>query len=54
MKNKILDQNHDKFVTTQKSNKLTSEKFAVRLTQAKLIPKGDFVHLVKNIVWWCT
>ena len=31
---KILDHNHDKYITTQEFNKLTSDNFDARLKQA--------------------
>ena len=33
---------HDKYITTQEFNKLTTEKFAARLAQANLLSKTDF------------
>ena len=39
---KVNDQNHDKYVTTLKSNKLTTENFKSRLAQADLVTKTNF------------
>ena len=35
------DHDHDKYITTQEFNKLTWEKFAVRLKQVNLASKSD-------------
>ena len=34
LKKKIIDHDHDKNITTQEFNKLTSDSFTVRLAQA--------------------
>ena len=39
---KIADHNHDKYITTQEFNKLTSESFNARLGQINLTTKTDF------------
>ena len=39
---KIADHNHDKYITTQEFNKLTTENFNARLAWANLITKTDF------------
>ena len=39
---KIADHNHDKYITTQEFNKLTTENFNARLAPANLITKTDF------------
>ena len=44
----ILDQNHDKYITTQEFNKLTSENFAARLAQANLVAKADIDDFVEK------
>ena len=41
------DHDHDKYVSTQKFNKLTSENFTARLAQAYLASKSDIANLVK-------
>ena len=54
-KTKTIDQiekkipNHDKYITTQKLCKLTSENFAARLNQVDLASKNDIVNFVKKI-----
>ena len=49
MKNKITaDYNHDKYITTQEFNKLTSETFTPRLAQAILASKSDIANFVKK------
>ena len=45
---KINDHNHPKYVTTQKFDKLTSESFVARFSEAKLASKNYIVHLVKK------
>ena len=41
-KNKLTtDHDHDKYITIQKCNKLTSENFNVRLKQINLASKSD-------------
>ena len=42
------DLHHDKYITTQEFNKLTSENFASRLSQTNLASKNDIAALVKN------
>ena len=42
------DHNHDKYITTQEFNKLTSENFTARLAQANLISKNDIANFVKK------
>ena len=39
---KIADRNHDKYITTEEFNKLTTENFNARLAQVNLITKTDF------------
>ena len=46
---KITDHNHDKYITTPKFNRLTTENFKVRLAQANLITKTDFDTKLKKI-----
>ena len=45
---KINDHNHPKYVTTHKFDKLTSESFVSRFSQAKLASKNYTVHFVKK------
>ena len=49
IENKITtDHDHDKYITTQEFNKLTSEYFTGRLKQANLGTKGDITNSVKK------
>ena len=44
----VTDQDHDKYITTLKVNKLTSENFAASLVQANLASKNDIDASVKK------
>ena len=46
VENKVL--NHDKYITTSVSNKLTAENFAARLKQSNLMTKTDFDKKLTN------
>ena len=46
---KILDHDHDKYITTQEFNKLTADNFAARLVQANLATKADTVCCKENL-----
>ena len=49
---KSTDHDHDKYITTQEFNKLTSDNFTVRLTQANLTRKNDISYFndkLKNL-----
>ena len=49
IENKIAtDHDHDKYITTQEFNKLTSENFATRLVQANLASKNDTANFVRK------
>ena len=52
-KKEILHHNHDKYITTQKFNKLTADNFAVRLVVkldiSDFVEKTDFDDKVKNL-----
>ena len=48
IKKKIIDHDHDKYITTSEFNKLTTENLAVRLLQANLASKSDFGNFVKK------
>ena len=49
MENKIAtDHDHDKYITTQEFNKLTSENFVARRKQANLASKNDIANFVKT------
>ena len=39
---KVIDHNHDKYITTLEFNKFTAEIFATRSAQANFIPQADF------------
>ena len=42
------DHDHDKYVTTQQFDKLTSEHFSARLTEVNLASKNDTANFVKK------
>ena len=42
LKKKIIDHNHDKYITTPEFNTLAASVFNARLAQANLITKTDF------------
>ena len=48
LKRKIIDQNHEKYITTPEFNKLKSENFAARLKQANLASKSDIANFVNQ------
>ena len=49
IENKITtDHNHDKHITTQKFNKLTTENFSARLKQPKLASKINISNFLKE------
>ena len=49
IENKITtDYDHDKSVTTQEFNQLTSENFTARLAQPNLSSKNDIANFVKK------
>ena len=49
IENKITtDRDHDKYITTQEFNKLTSQNFNARFKQANLASKNDFANFVKQ------
>ena len=45
---KIIDHNHDKYITTPEFNKLTAESFAARLKQANLASQSDIANFVNK------
>ena len=49
---KILDHNHDKYVTTQEYKKLTTENFSERSKQTDLASKNNIAEFLKNRFWW--
>ena len=48
LKKKITNHDLDKYITTPKFNKLTTENFAARLAQADLPTKNDTANFVKK------
>ena len=49
IENKITtDHDHDKYITTQELNNITSENFNARLAQANLASKSDIAKFAKN------
>ena len=49
IENKITtDDNHDRYITTQEFNKLTSEHFTARLKQTNLASKSNIANFVKK------
>ena len=48
LKIKINDFGHAKYITAQKFDKLTSEKFTASLAQINLASKNDIANFVKN------
>ena len=49
IENKITtDHDHDKYITTQEFNKLTSDNFNARLAQANLASKNDITNFAKK------
>ena len=45
---KITNHDHDKYITTQEFNKLTSDNFTARLAQANLASKNDIANFIKR------
>ena len=48
VKIKIVDNDHAKYITTQKRIRLKIDNFAARLKQANLATKGDIADFVKK------
>ena len=48
IENKINNHDHDKYITTQEFNKLTSDNFTARLKQANLARKTDLANFVNK------
>ena len=46
---KLTNHNHDKTITSQEFNKLTTENFSARLKQANLVIKTDFDDKLKSL-----
>ena len=45
---KVTDHDHDKYITTQESNKQTPKSFAARLAEANLASNTDIANFVKE------
>ena len=45
---KIVDLDHDRYITNQEFNKLTAEHFAARLKQTNLASKNDIDDFLKK------
>ena len=45
LKRKMTDHDHDKYMTTQEFNKLTSDYFTARLKKGNLASKNDIAVL---------
>ena len=43
------DHDHNKYITTQEFNKLTTETFTARLAQANVASKNDIANFIKRI-----
>ena len=50
LKIKIINHDHDTYITTQEFNKLTADHFTARLLQAKLASKNNIANFVKTII----
>ena len=46
---KLIDHNHDEYITTPEFNKLTAEVFDAKLAQANLVTKTDFDDKLKGL-----
>ena len=46
---KVIDHDHDKYITTSEFNKLTTQNFATRLSQANLVTRTDFDTKLTNL-----
>ena len=46
---KIIDHNHDKYITTPEFDRITAENAGARLSQANLVTKTDFVNKLINL-----
>ena len=49
IESKIIDHNHDKYITAPEFNKLTTENFKARLKQADLGTKAEFDTKLQDI-----
>ena len=46
---KIIDHDHDKYITIPEFNKLTAENFAAKLAHGNLVTKADFDNKLINL-----
>ena len=46
---KIIDHDHDKYITIPEFNKLTAENLVARLAQGNLVTKTDFDNKLINL-----
>ena len=46
---KIIDHNHDKYITTPEFDRITAENSGARLAQANLVTKTDFDNKLINL-----
>ena len=46
---KVSDHRHEKYITTPKFNRLTTENFKARLAQANLVTKTEFDSKLEDI-----
>ena len=54
LEKKVIDHNHDKYITTPEFNTLTASVFNARLAQANLTTKTDFDEKVASLHWKLT
>ena len=46
---KVIDHDNDEYITTSEFNKLTTQNFATRLSQANLVTRTDFDTKLTNL-----
>ena len=46
---KVIDHDNDEYITTSEFNKLTTQNFATRLSQANLVTRTDFDMKLTNL-----
>ena len=46
---KVIDHDHDEYIATSEFNKLTTQNFATRLSQANLVTRTDFDMKLTNL-----
>ena len=47
---KIIDHDHDKYITTSELNSLTANVFNTKLAQANLVTKTNFDTIIENLL----